>query len=48
MKRRLNIACGIAHNPQLIVMDEPTVGVDTQSESIFLIQLSCFVTEEPR
>ncbi len=31
MKRRLNIACGIAHNPKLIVMDEPTVGVDAQS-----------------
>jgi ABC-2 type transport system ATP-binding protein len=31
MQRRLNIACGIAHKPQLIVMDEPTVGVDAQS-----------------
>jgi ABC-2 type transport system ATP-binding protein len=31
MKRRLNIACGIAHTPKLIVMDEPTVGVDAQS-----------------
>lgn len=31
MKRRLNIACGIAHKPKLIVMDEPTVGVDAQS-----------------
>jgi ABC-2 type transport system ATP-binding protein len=31
MKRRLNIACGIAHAPKLIVMDEPTVGVDAQS-----------------
>jgi ABC-2 type transport system ATP-binding protein len=31
MKRRLNIACGIAHNPKLIVLDEPTVGVDAQS-----------------
>ena len=31
MRRRLNIACGIAHSPRLIVMDEPTVGVDTQS-----------------
>ena len=31
MKRRLNIACGIAHHPKLIVMDEPTVGVDAQS-----------------
>lgn len=36
MKRRLNIACGIAHNPQLIVMDEPTVGVDAQSREHIL------------
>ena len=26
--RRLNIACGIAHKPRLIILDEPTVGVD--------------------
>ncbi|GHU62930.1 antibiotic ABC transporter ATP-binding protein [Clostridia bacterium] len=31
MQRRLNIACGIAHGPKLIVMDEPTVGVDARS-----------------
>ena len=31
MKRRLNIACGIAHSPQIIILDEPTVGVDAQS-----------------
>jgi ABC-2 type transport system ATP-binding protein len=31
MQRRLNIACGIAHRPKLIVMDESTVGVDAQS-----------------
>ena len=31
MKRRLNIACGIAHNPRIIILDEPTVGVDAQS-----------------
>lgn len=29
--RRLNIACGIAHKPELIFMDEPTVAVDPQS-----------------
>lgn len=27
MKRRLNIACAIAHSPKLIIMDEPTVGI---------------------
>lgn len=36
MKRRLNIACGIAHEPRLIIMDEPTVGVDAQSREHIL------------
>lgn len=36
MKRRLNLACGIAHNPTLIVMDEPTVGIDPQSRNRIL------------
>lgn len=31
MKRRLNIACSIVHEPKLIIMDEPTVGIDPQS-----------------
>lgn len=31
MKRRLNIACGILHRPKVILLDEPTVGVDPQS-----------------
>ena len=30
MKRRLNIACAIAHHPKVIIMDEPTVGIDPQ------------------
>ncbi len=34
--RRLNIACGIAHKPRLIFMDEPTVAVDPQSRSHIL------------
>ncbi len=33
MKRRLNIACSIAHSPQLLIMDEPTVGIDPQSRN---------------
>lgn len=33
MKRRLNLACGIAHDPKLIIMDEPTVGIDPQSRN---------------
>ena len=39
MKRRLNIACGIAHNPKLIIMDEPTVGVDAQSREHILASI---------
>jgi len=31
MRRRLNIACGILHRPRVILLDEPTVGVDPQS-----------------
>lgn len=33
MKRRLNIACSIAHLPKLLIMDEPTVGIDPQSRN---------------
>ncbi len=34
--RRLNIACGIAHRPKLIILDEPTVAVDPQSRNKIL------------
>jgi ABC-2 type transport system ATP-binding protein len=36
MKRRLNIACALTHSPELLVMDEPTVGIDPQSRSHIL------------
>ncbi|MBG9794139.1 antibiotic ABC transporter ATP-binding protein [Paenibacillus dendritiformis] len=36
MKRRLNIACAIAHRPKLIIMDEPTVGIDPHSRNYIL------------
>ncbi|KAB2493383.1 ABC transporter ATP-binding protein [Priestia endophytica] len=36
MKRRLNIACAIAHRPKLLIMDEPTVGIDPQSRKHIL------------
>lgn len=36
MKRRLNIACAIVHHPKLLLMDEPTVGVDPQSRNSIL------------
>lgn len=34
--RRLNLACGIAHKPDLIILDEPTVAVDPQSRNKIL------------
>ncbi|SEQ26520.1 ABC-2 type transport system ATP-binding protein [Ignavigranum ruoffiae] len=34
--RRLNLACGIAHQPELIILDEPTVAVDPQSRNKIL------------
>lgn len=34
--RRLNIACGIAHKPEIIILDEPTVAVDPQSRNNIL------------
>lgn len=36
LKRRLNIACGIVHKPELIFFDEPTVAVDAQSRNFIL------------
>jgi ABC-2 type transport system ATP-binding protein len=36
MKRRLNFGAGLIHEPQVIILDEPTVGVDTQSRSHLL------------
>lgn len=36
MKRRLNIACSIVHKPKILIMDEPTVGIDPQSRNNIL------------
>ncbi|HLQ66356.1 MAG TPA: ABC transporter ATP-binding protein [Candidatus Limnocylindrales bacterium] len=34
MQRRLNLVCGLLHNPPIVVLDEPTVGVDPQSRNL--------------
>lgn len=36
MLRKLNIACAIIHSPKIIIMDEPTVGIDPQSRNHIL------------
>ena len=36
MKRRLNVACALTHRPELLIMDEPTVGIDPQSRNHIL------------
>lgn len=36
MKRRLNIACAVVHKPEIVIMDEPTVGIDPQSRNHIL------------
>lgn len=40
MKRRANIAAGILHNPELLFLDEPTVGIDAQSRHMILEMLA--------
>lgn len=36
LKRRLNLACGLAHKPELLILDEPTVAVDPHSRNAIL------------
>ncbi|MEO5895665.1 MAG: ABC transporter ATP-binding protein [Vicinamibacterales bacterium] len=40
MRRRLNIACGVVHKPKVVLLDEPTVGVDPQSRDRIYDMLS--------
>lgn len=39
MKRRMNLIAGLLHNPQLLILDEPTVGVDVQSKQAIIEHL---------
>ncbi len=39
MKRRLNLACALVHDPDLLILDEPTVGVDPQSRNAIFANL---------
>ncbi len=45
MKRRLNIAIGLLHRPRLLILDEPTVGVDPQSRNAILSSVETLGTE---
>jgi len=40
MKRRVNLACGVLHEPKILLLDEPTVGVDPQSRQRIFAMLS--------
>jgi len=40
MKRRLNLIVGLLHQPRLLFLDEPTVGIDTQSRHLILEKLA--------
>ncbi len=45
MKRRLNIACAIGHHPELLIFDEPTVGIDPQSRN-FILEKIKYINQE--
>jgi ABC-2 type transport system ATP-binding protein len=45
MKRRLNIAIGLLHQPKLLILDEPTVGVDPQSRNAILESVDALSAE---
>lgn len=44
MKRRLNIGCALMHDPKILLLDEPTVGVDPQAREHMLDWMKAWVT----
>jgi ABC-2 type transport system ATP-binding protein len=45
MKRRLNLACALVHDPKVLLLDEPTAGVDPQSRNHLLDTIEWFARE---
>jgi ABC-2 type transport system ATP-binding protein len=45
MKRRLNLACALVHDPQVVFLDEPTVGVDPQSRNYIFSGIEALAKE---
>ncbi len=45
MKRRLNMVCGLLHQPQYLLLDEPTVGVDPQSRNLIFDTIEAMKSE---
>ena len=45
MKRRLNLAAGLLHRPRLLILDEPTVGVDPQSRNHIFATIRALCTD---
>lgn len=45
MKRRLNLAIGLIHNPKILLLDEPTVGVDPQSRNAIFEKIEALQRE---
>lgn len=46
MKRRVNLIVGLIHDPQLLLLDEPTVGIDAQSRHLIMGKLSELNSED--
>lgn len=45
MKRRLNLACALVHDPPVVLLDEPTAGVDPQSRNHLLVNIEALARQ---